>query len=76
MNVKVISLATCPATAPTIARIREVAREMGVAVTIEHAVVKTSEDAVAQRLIGSPTVQINGLDIEPGAREIEQFGLT
>ena len=42
----------------------------------EHAIVKTPEDAVVQRHIGSPTVQINGLDIDPGAREIKQFGVT
>jgi len=38
--------------------------------------VKTLEDAIKHRHIGSPTVQVNGLDIDPGAREINQFGIT
>jgi hypothetical protein len=76
MKVKVISLEKCAATFLTIALVKEVAREMGVVINLEHTIVKSSEDAVAQRHIGSPTVQINGLDAEPGAREIKQYGIT
>jgi 3-keto-L-gulonate-6-phosphate decarboxylase len=76
MKVKVISLEKCAATFRTIALVKEVARETGVVINLEHIIVKTPEDAVAQRHIGSPTVQINGLDAEPGAREIKQFGVT
>ena len=76
MKVKVVSLENCGATPPTIALVKEVAAEMDLAVDLEHAIVKTPGDAVMQRHIGSPTVQINGLDIDPGARGIEQFGVT
>jgi hypothetical protein len=76
MKVKVVSLEKCSATDRTIALINEVAEETGLEINLEHAIVKTREDAVAQRHIGSPTVQINDLDIEPGAREIKQFGVT
>jgi hypothetical protein len=43
------------------------------AIDFEHVIVKTREDAVLQRHIGSPTAQINGLNIE---RVINQFGIT
>ena len=76
MNVKVISLDKCGATLPTISRLERVASEMGIKITLEHIVVKTREEAIAQRHIGSPTVQVNGIDIDPGAREINQFGVT
>ena len=76
MQVKVVSLEKCSATDRTIALINEVVREMGVEMEFEHVIVKTREDAIAHRHIGSPTVQVNGLDIEPGARDIEQFGVT
>jgi hypothetical protein len=76
MKVKVVSLEKCSATDRTIALINEVAEETGLEINLEHAIVKTREDAVAQRHIGSPTVQINDLDIEPGARKIKQFGVT
>lgn len=76
MKVKVVSLEKCSATEPTIALVKEVAREMDLVINFEHAIVKTPEDAVAHRHIGSPTVQINGLDIDTGARKVNQFGVT
>ena len=76
MKVKVVSLEKCSATDLTISLVNEVAGELDVEIDFEHVVVKTREDAIAQRHIGSPTVQINGLDIDRGAREINQFGVT
>ena len=76
MQVKVVSLEKCSATDLTIALIHEVAGETGVEIDFEHVIVKTREDAIARRHIGSPTVQVNGLDIDRGAREINQFGVT
>ena len=76
MKVKVVSLEKCSATPPTISLVKDVAGEMGIAISLEHLVVKTQEEAITQRHIGSPTVQINDLDIEPGARKIKQFGVT
>ena len=76
MKVKVISLEKCAATPQTIALVKEVAGEMGVVISLEHTIVNTREEAVLQRHIGSPTVHINGLDVEPDAREIKQFGVT
>jgi len=76
MHVKVISLDKCSATPPTISLVEEVAGEMGLTYTLEHIVVKTAEEAAQAGHIGSPTVQINGRDIEPAAREIKHFGVT
>ena len=76
MKVKVASLEKCSATDLTISLINEVIGEMGMSIDFEHVIVKTREDAIAHRHIGSPTVQINGLDIDSGARDINQFGVT
>ncbi len=43
---------------------------------IEIVTVETSEEAIRYRHIGGPTIQVNGLDIEPNARTIEQFGIS
>jgi hypothetical protein len=37
--------------------------------------VETAQDAEAQRFLGSPTVRVDGVDIEPGAEQREDFGL-
>ena len=76
MKVKVASLEKCSATDLTISLVNEIAREMAVEIDFEHVIMKTREDAIAHRHIGSPTVQINGLDIDPGARKTNQFGIT
>ena len=76
MKVKVVSLEQCSATERTISLVNEVAKDLGVAINLEHIIMRTLQEAVVHRHIGSPTVQINGLDIEPGARQVNQFGLT
>jgi hypothetical protein len=37
--------------------------------------VETWQEAEAQRFLGSPTVRVNGVDVEPGAEERDDFGL-
>ena len=76
MKVTVVSLEKCDATPAAISLSEDVAGEMGVKINIEHIQVKTREDAIVHRHIGSPTVRINGLDIEPVAREHKQYGVT
>jgi hypothetical protein len=76
MQVKVVTLEKCSATPPTIKLVKETAKELGVKIDLQHVVVKTVDEAKEHRHIGSPTVQINGIDIEPQARDITQFGIT
>ena len=66
----------CGATSPAIELVKATAREMGIPIELTHVVVGTAAEAEEHRHIGSPTVQIDGLDIDPGARDIEQFGVT
>ncbi len=76
MKVKVVYLKGCSATPPTVALVKETAKELGISIKLEHTIVRSQEEAIEHRHIGSPTVQINGLDIDPGARKINQFGIT
>src|SRR5258708_21877074 len=43
--------------------------------SIEEVEVRTSAEAEALRFIGSPTVRVNGLDVEPEARVVHHFGM-
>ena len=56
--------------------IEEIAKRKDIKFSLEVATVTTAAEAAAYRHIGGPTVQINGLDIEPEARSIKQFGIT
>lgn len=64
------------ATPPTIALINETAGELGLMIELQRVIVRTALEAETHRHIGSPTVQFNGLDIDPSARDIKEFGIT
>lgn len=57
------------------ARARELVRRLGLAVEVEERIVATAAEAAARRFLGSPTLQIDGRDIEPRARDAREFGL-
>lgn len=64
----------CPSTPKTVERIRECTSELGIPTDIHEILVRTQEEADAWRFLGSPTVQVNGIDIDPGARTSNDFG--
>lgn len=37
--------------------------------------VETPDEAEAQRFLGSPTVRVDGVDVEPGAEQRDDYGL-
>lgn len=76
VDVTVISIKGCQATPPTIELVESVAKEMNININLNVTYVNTIEQALENRFMGSPTVQINGLDIEPELRKNELFGVT
>jgi hypothetical protein len=66
----------CPSTPPTMRLVEEVARALDIPIALEPVLVETSEQAQQLKFLGSPTVQVEGLDIEPEARTSRDFGLT
>ncbi len=76
VRVQVLSTEGCPSAPATVERIRETAGELGVAITLEEVLVATQEEAVSRRFLGSPTVQMNGLDLDPSMREETTVGFT
>lgn len=59
-----------------IARVKEVAGRLGIDVTVEEVIVENEDQAKALKWPGSPTVRINGLDIDPRARENTSYAMT
>lgn len=76
IQVEVLSIKGCPATPPTISLVRSTAKELGIDAEVINIVINTLEEANERRFIGSPTVQINGREIDPSMRSVNQFGLT
>jgi hypothetical protein len=63
----------CPSHDEALRRLRKVLDDEAVSTEIEVRDVKTQEEAVSLRFRGSPTILVNGQDIDPSATE--QFGL-
>ena len=76
VDVKVLSMKGCQATPQTIKLVESVAKEMNINIKLTEIVIKTPEQAQKNRFLGSPTVRINGVDIDPTSRKIELFGVT
>lgn len=58
----------CPNHLRTTELIRDVVRSLGLDATIREVVVHDADQAARLRFLGSPTIQINGEDVEPAVR--------
>ncbi|GAB4402524.1 MAG: hypothetical protein Kow00123_12880 [Anaerolineales bacterium] len=76
VQIKVVYTEGCANTPPTIQRIREVAAELGIPIELTQVLVNTEEEAEAHHFLGSPTVLVNGLDLDPAMRNQTAFGFT
>lgn len=63
-KIRVLYFDGCPSYEPAVATVRAVVAEQNLEAEIELVRVVSKEQAVAHRFFGSPTVQINGVDIE------------
>ncbi len=75
MQIRILSTEGCANTPPTISRIEDIAKELGVPIRIEKIRITTQEEASRNKFFGSPTVQINGVDLDPEKRESTAYGL-
>lgn len=64
MKIEVLYSADCPNYLGGLEMIREMLAETGIPAEVELVRVETPEDAVRLHFIGSPTVHIDGVDVE------------
>ena len=74
--VEVLTFEGCPHAEPALDLVKRVLADSGVGATVRRVDVPDSEAAVAQRFLGSPTIRVNGRDIEPGVVERDQYVLS
>lgn len=72
MKIEILHFKGCPNFGAAIDAIRSVAPNAA----IEEIEITTIEDAERMRFLGSPTIRVDGVDIEPSARTRTDFGLT
>lgn len=76
VQIRVLYAEGCANTPPTLELLRKVAQDLRIPINVEMVSIGTQEQARELRCLGSPTVQIEGLDIEPSSRDSLAFGLT
>lgn len=75
MNVEVLFIAGCPHHKPAAELARQALQAVGLPMVVQEVEICTKEDADAWRFLGSPTIRVNGLDVEPEARMVRHFGV-
>lgn len=74
-QVRVFYTNGCPNASQVIDLIERIADDIDIPVVVDRASVTSQEEAVKLRCLGSPTIQINGLDIDPSFRNSVAFVL-
>jgi hypothetical protein len=74
MRIEVLYIEGCPAYQATVRRVGAVLSECGLETDIRSIRIENEDHAKVLRFLGSPTVRIDGVDIEPGARGSLGFG--
>lgn len=75
MQVELLKIPDCPGADIAYDRLREVLDGLGVSETIRTVEIATEEQARRFRFPGSPTLRINGHDIEPAADRVAQHAV-
>lgn len=75
MKVEVLYFDGCPNHEALLPRLRELIASTGIATDIEFVEVQDADAADRERFLGSPTVRVNGHDVEPAADQRSDFGL-
>lgn len=75
MKVELLVAPGCASAKPTERLIYDVLAQAGAGAALEVMVVETPEEAAGLRFPGSPTVRVDGRDLEPEADLAGNFGL-
>jgi hypothetical protein len=76
VKIEVLYFEGCPNHPPTVDRLRTVLAGEGLRAELIEIEVKDDSDAKALKFFGSPTIRINGLDIEASSRQVSETGFT
>ena len=74
-RVEVLYVDGCPHREPLLSRLGDVAAQLGIDAAVELTRVGSQEAAERERFLGSPTLRINGEDVDPSAAGRTDYAL-
>ena len=75
MNVELLHFNGCPGYEKLLPRLRALLDDAGAGDALTLRRIEGEDAAAAERFLGSPTVRVNGRDVDPGAADRDDFGL-
>jgi hypothetical protein len=75
MKIELLYVANCPNHSVVLERLREILSAEDFRKRVSEVLVRDPETAQLLKFSGSPTVRINGQDVEPQSKEAAPFGL-
>jgi hypothetical protein len=75
MKVELLYFDGCPSYERLLPRLSELVADADPEAKVELRRVESIDAAERERFLGSPTVRVEGLDVDPGAEQREDFGL-
>ncbi len=75
MKVELLYFDGCPSYETLLPRLKALLEREGIEHEVELRRVESVEAAEQERFLGSPTVRIDGVDVDPGAATRSDFGL-
>lgn len=75
MKVQLFYFDGCPNHAPLLERLRQILHQEGLPAHVEEINITSPEQAQALAFLGSPTIKINGVDVEPAARPSQAYAM-
>lgn len=74
-RVEVLCTEDCPHAAEYLPELRALLAGAGIDVPVQLRVVRSADEAEQERFLGSPTIRVDGRDVEPGGDRRRDYGL-
>jgi hypothetical protein len=75
LKIELLYFDGCPNHEALLPRLREIVGDLGVAAEVDLRRIGGDDAAQRERFLGSPTVRVDGHDVEPGAERRVDFGM-
>jgi len=75
-RVEILYFDGCPNHHPAIALVERISRELGIEPNVQLIHVHDQRDAQRLRFLGSPTIRIGGVDVDPQTEERNDYALS
>ena len=76
MQIDVLYFDGCPNHEPALDLVRAVLEELGVDAALNEVEIKSLDDVSRLEFLGSPTIRVDGLDIEPSRRNDVNYAMS